>query len=815
MSIETFIFDEFVLDKNTRELSASGNPVAIEPQVFSLLVYLIENKERVISKDELVENIWQGRFVSESAISSRIKSARKAINDDGKAQRLIRTVHGVGFRFVGELQERPVENLPEGLQEEPEVSKGSTQGAALEGGSLQRRAEDKTPSVPQKKPGIVGTKLIVPLVLVLTLVLVFIYIARQPDAVAGSHTRVAILPINNGTQNAEQDWASLGLMSYVSHYLNKGASVKTVSPHAILALTDESWAPDLKPLEVSPGLLTQLTASQGASHVVVSRLEKRDQLLNLRYAIYSPRGRSPVQTLIGETPIELAKALGRSIISTLPKSGSLSNDLRITSGDPFVAEAYSRGRALQLQGDAEEARNMFKVASEQDKSDIWLRYEYALSTRLMGLADEALNLFLPLEQEALSLEDKGALIAIQNALGILHWRKGDRESAAHYYESSLQEAEQGDDHKVIGTILINLGILARTKGDNDLSRQYLNRALVEFDNAGFTQPPGTLLNSLANLELNVGEVDKAEKYLLQALESYRLVDNKRHEAAVLNNLGLLQQQLGNWQRSEAFLSQGLEIRTSLNNIMGQVQSLNGLTLLNLDQGRFDAALDFAISAVERATELKNQPLLARSLSLKGRALMALKKLTEGRAAFTQALDIHQSLDRVNSLITESIYLGRIALMENNYQQAYAATEVVLGKPDDYPDGLQLLANRLAAAIHLAKNEREAAKTRLEYAFDLAEKLQENTQAVRVAAMLGMLHMEQNKVKLAASYLGTARQIQPEMYETLKLGAHYEGHLGNFRQALELMREARSQSHLRWTAEDQQALERFQSQSTSE
>jgi DNA-binding winged helix-turn-helix (wHTH) protein len=75
----------------------------VEPQVFALLRLLIENRERVVSKDEIIERIWDGRIVSESAVSSRVKSARQAIGDSGEAQRLIRTVHKLGFRFVAEV----------------------------------------------------------------------------------------------------------------------------------------------------------------------------------------------------------------------------------------------------------------------------------------------------------------------------------------------------------------------------------------------------------------------------------------------------------------------------------------------------------------------------------------------------------------------------------------------------------------------------------------------------------------------------------------------------------------------------------------
>jgi TolB-like protein len=96
-------FERFELDAGRFELRAEGKAQPIEPQVLSLLLLLAANPDRLVTKDEIVERIWHGRFVSDSAISSRIKSARRAIGDDGGAQRLIRTVHGKGFRFVGEV----------------------------------------------------------------------------------------------------------------------------------------------------------------------------------------------------------------------------------------------------------------------------------------------------------------------------------------------------------------------------------------------------------------------------------------------------------------------------------------------------------------------------------------------------------------------------------------------------------------------------------------------------------------------------------------------------------------------------------------
>jgi pimeloyl-ACP methyl ester carboxylesterase/DNA-binding winged helix-turn-helix (wHTH) protein len=98
-------FGEFALDTSRRELVRAGSPVAVEPQVFDLLVYLIENRERVVSKDDLIEGVWRGRIVSESTLTSRINAVRRAVGDSGAAQTFIRTVARRGFRFVGRVND--------------------------------------------------------------------------------------------------------------------------------------------------------------------------------------------------------------------------------------------------------------------------------------------------------------------------------------------------------------------------------------------------------------------------------------------------------------------------------------------------------------------------------------------------------------------------------------------------------------------------------------------------------------------------------------------------------------------------------------
>ena len=100
-----FVFEDYVLDLDRRELSRGSKPIATGPQVFDLLVYLVQNRAHVVSKDNVLDAVWGGRIVSESTLTSHVNAVRKAVGDSGGQQRLIRTIARKGFRFVGDVSE--------------------------------------------------------------------------------------------------------------------------------------------------------------------------------------------------------------------------------------------------------------------------------------------------------------------------------------------------------------------------------------------------------------------------------------------------------------------------------------------------------------------------------------------------------------------------------------------------------------------------------------------------------------------------------------------------------------------------------------
>ena len=122
-----FLFEDYVLDLDRRELTRGSKAIAIGPQVFDLLAYLVRNREHVVSKDNLLDAVWGGRIVSESTLTSHINAVRKAIGDNGEEQRLVRTIARKGFRFVGEVREA---DAPDGFSSPKAESATSDETAA-------------------------------------------------------------------------------------------------------------------------------------------------------------------------------------------------------------------------------------------------------------------------------------------------------------------------------------------------------------------------------------------------------------------------------------------------------------------------------------------------------------------------------------------------------------------------------------------------------------------------------------------------------------------------------------------------------------
>jgi TolB-like protein/DNA-binding winged helix-turn-helix (wHTH) protein len=196
-------FSDFELDLSQQELRRLGEAVHIEPQVFDLIVCLVRNHDRIVSKDELIETVWNGRIISEAALSSRINGARRALGDNGADQLFIRTLHKRGFRFVGDVQTISVTDT-ESVHLVPDEAVPAEQAAAR--------------------------------------VSVAAEVSRLDDIVSESvkaeaHTRpsIAVLPFGNMSDDPENDYFSYGLTEDIIRLLARNRWLSVISRHSTIA----------------------------------------------------------------------------------------------------------------------------------------------------------------------------------------------------------------------------------------------------------------------------------------------------------------------------------------------------------------------------------------------------------------------------------------------------------------------------------------------------------------------------------------------------------------------------------------------------
>jgi TolB-like protein len=187
VALMLYLFKDCELNVPRQELRRSGTAVHVEPQVFDLLVFLLSNRERIVSKDEILDAVWDGRIVSEAALSSRINAARKALGDNGNDQAFIRTFHKRGFRFVADVEEQ------------------ADHSSGMSGASLRPDRAILPKSTPPP--------------------------ASEHDATVGMPS-IAVLPFVNVTADREHEYFAYGLTEDIIRLLGRHRWLRVLTRHA-------------------------------------------------------------------------------------------------------------------------------------------------------------------------------------------------------------------------------------------------------------------------------------------------------------------------------------------------------------------------------------------------------------------------------------------------------------------------------------------------------------------------------------------------------------------------------------------------------
>lgn len=777
--LPVYRFGEFELDCARRELRQGSELVAIQPKAFELLRYLVEHRDRAVDKDELQDALWPRSIVTEASLTRSVMKARRAVGDDSERQAVIRTVHGHGYRFVAELDERPP---------------AATQPPEPVAAELQ-----PIPAPPRRRSWM-------PIAVAAVLVAVVAgWWGLSRDADAGS-IRVAVLPVANDTGDADLDWVGTGLMSLMNRLL-EDRGIDVIAERPILALAERHPGPGQT--QAGSDFMTTLRQTENVTHTLEARLGYGDGVYRLEYTVRDASGRAEERTAVDNAPAGMVPAVAESAARLLAGKHDDGERRRTVSEDPFINEAFARGLSLEFAGRFEEAQQLFRVVMEQEPGLFWPRYEYALCARNLREWDVAVPLLEELIAEA---DAEGAMpekAAAMNALGVLLYSRDEFDAARRLFEDTLRIAEAAGEQQRIVTANVNLGLVAKSTGDIDLARLYLEKAIELTYAQGIESLPGALTNNMSGVLIQQGRFDEAERYSQDAVANFRLTGNRLYEASALSRLSTVLRHQGKLDDAEETQELALALRTELGSDVGRMSSYLNLASIARERGNLRRARRFAEQGHEIGIAIDDRLGTASALAAMADADRSLGDTAAAVEEFGAAADIFAEIGDKTSELRALRGLASSYLAAGDTAAARAVADEMLGfavereRRSDEGQALVLLAE-----IHRAEGLNDDAVGMLERALGIAIEIDDQRLESAAVAGLAQAYLDFEQPDDAEPHVRRLAELQAAEADTARLGARLAFLRGDLETAVGRMQEARERAGETWSPQDAERLAHY-------
>jgi DNA-binding winged helix-turn-helix (wHTH) protein/tetratricopeptide (TPR) repeat protein len=762
-------FADFELDVPGRELRRGGESVVLQPRVFDLLVYLLQNRGRAVSKDELQDAVWTGMIVTDASLTRAVMKLR--------TQGMVKTVHGHGYRFVAQVDtpgSPPARTTPSAATTQAEASRSTAKLWVLAS-----------------------------LIVVLIVAVGFGVRSLIPRDMSG--TRVAVLPVVNTTGDQDLAWVRLGLMSFANELIGAAGDFTVVKDSQIVRLTENTDPDDVQLIA------ERLRRAFGATHILQMELERAGGMLRMSYRLIDAHSDEILGTMVDEDATVLTRGVARSVVASVAGQRRMRSGADAGSSDPFLNEAFARGLSLSLEGRCSDARPLFKVIIDQEPELFEPRYHYAACSRILGDQEIAEEMLKKLVQEQRGSGPTRRLARALQTLGVLYNRTGRLEQAEVAEMEGLEIAETIGDQGLAGGLLTNLSIIAEDYGDFARARELLGRALVAYEQSGREVLPGQVYSALSNLASDQGEYDEAGDKLEQALESFRFIGDRRSEAMMLNNKGLLRRNQGRLEEAETLHLESYALREELGDRVGMGRVRNLMSGLYLSRGQFSQALDAAQEAAEIAHETRDRLFEGTALAAMGSAEVGLGDLDAAERHYKASRAVFEDIQDRMRVLEADILIARIDMERGAMGVRDVALRLLdMARIEQY-NLVEVEALELLADIAARDRRTGDAISRYSEALSLLQDISWGSKENEIAVKLGEIHISEGSLDAAEPLVGLVSQ-QPVSLAGLQLRAHFAYARQDAAGAADFMSAAKALGDGRWNQEDERDLDRYLAES---
>jgi len=733
-------FGDFTLTASTRELRRGGTPVAISPRAFDCLAYLIQHRDRAVGKDELVAAVWERVDVSDTQLGQTVLRARRAVNDDGQAQNVIKTVSRFGYRWVADVAvvgdddaapaPQPSVETPPPVLPESDVAPAS-------------------PHAPRSLTQIAALLAIAAIAIAAAIVWTSrARMMRLPTLATAPYGSAVVLPMHIASATSET-WLRLGAMDLVAERLRAGGIAVPPSENTVAVLQKLADSSDAAAAirRVAPNALIvdgDIAHAANAWHVALRAVADDGTTLTAE---------SAQDDALGATRDAVARLLGRLGRARPP-------DPPYASG---VGERLARAQSAMLSNDLDAARAILVSDPDLAHSEPELGYRLAMVDFRAGEYARAEAAYTSLLAEPATSDptNAGFHARVLDGRGAVRIREDDYAGAEKDYDAALALLADRNDAAETGRALTGRGVSRSMRRDFAEALADLGQARVQLEEAGDTLAIARVDTDQAALEMNRDRPEAALGYLESAaavFERHGAINELMEtlESIVSNHIVLLQPAaaLAASDRSWALVSRVTDPNQRLNLVEDRVESF-------LLLGRFrDAG---ALLSTQPADTTGANAFVARRLpALRARLALAQGNHASAAAEAKRALAMPAPSDDLGEGVAEiALVYQRAVLAQSKPDAAPSSAWIDFAKPV-YP------VQALAIAEWAAARGDGSAKPAYERALSMAEARGEPSDVGTITASFGPWLIAHGDLREAGDVIGRVAPWAAQDYDSALL-----------------------------------------------
>ena len=747
-----YAFSQFILNTETKELYAGDTNIVITKLHYDLLLLFVKNPAKVFSKNELIDEVWNGRYVTENSIDQSVSKLRKLLNSV-KNQTYIKTAYGKGFMFIPEV------TLV--TQQEPDALKRTK-----------------------------ITRLIPIAIITIMTIGIALLVFGLNNAKKNNPQNSLLLIVSATNENNWLDQSSMTFINQVFGFTN-AANLKDIKkkPEYLnrKKYIENQW-------EISPGL-----------KVVTTTVSQKDNLFSIKIDIANKLQQLQTQSFTDVSLATVIKSASRWLAKKVGHEDSFTKIDFLIPEDSYIVELYMRGLASIGKGEFDKAEHFFQLCIEE-KSDFHLaRLELAKVKVKQGKLEKSLAILNTLSKTIVFPQIE---IEINKTRADIYDMQGKLKEAIELYVSILNKYKS-ESISQLNEVRYSLSFSYTSNMEYDKALTELNTLesnLIEQENSELL---AHVLQKKASILQNLGHTNLAQKSAEKALDLFFKLEDIIGEAKIYSTLARITTHQAKYKLSIKYLEQALHINRSLKYKLGTGASLNELIYVLMVRGEFSKAWQLNREMQNIAIDIDYNAMLQISKQYSIDITRAQKKWKQSELYLQEHLQLAQASRNKRALLKNKLLTLDFLIDKGeteNVEQLIAAIQTHIN--DSQEIRLQPRINKHLARHYLNNNEGDKAIILLLQTKNLAKETEDAETIIEINNLLAQYYIDSEQVQKASVVLNESMDFNPLPYPFLLLKSKVNYALGKLLKALDYANECKAISNEFWTLEDERYLQQL-------